>query len=135
MASVVGSAGIDDCSAGEGSCAANCGTTCSQNRYQMAWSNFEECSGIDCDPQSSRPRASGGCGSQTIEVNQHSCSVRAIYPDLKDCGPAGGQSSSSGYCVTKSQPIVACVNTPAFTYLCDSCNPMTYGLLGATFSN
>jgi len=134
MTSVVGSAGIDDCSAGEGSCGVNCGTVCSQNRYQMAWSNFEECSGIDCDKQPSQPRATGGCGSETIEVNQHSCSARIIYPQLKDCGPPA-HSSSSGYCVTRSQPVVGCLNTPAFAYLCDGCNPITYGLLGATFSN
>ena len=129
--SIVGAVGIDDCSAGEGSCAANCHNACNDNEAQMAYCHFTECGGINCYAQTGRPKASGGCGSLTVKVYQKTCSGVSITPALHDCGPASGQTTSSGYCISSTLDFVACVNSLTFAALCGACNPLNYGVLGA----
>jgi hypothetical protein len=133
---IVGSAGIDDCSAGEGSCVANgCGGTCNDNDYQLAWPYYGDCvASKHCSANTAVPYAGDHqCGEYPVSVWQKSCSNTEIYPSLKDCGPTAGQYSSSGYCVSQRQEIIACLNTGAFASICGGCNPLTYGLIGATF--
>lgn len=135
MASVNGSAGIDDCSAGPGSCHANgCAGTCTNNAYQMAYPNFGDCiSDHHCSANTGVPYAGAHqCGNYNIEVYQKSCSNTSTFPQLKDCGPPARQ-ASGGYCVSQRQAVVACLNSSAFSALCNGCNPATYGLIGANF--
>ena len=133
---VVGSAGVDDCSAGVGSCEANgCAGTCEYNDFQMAWPYYGDCvSNYHCSANSGVPYAGNHqCNEVPIAPWQRSCTGTQIYPTIKDCGPTAGQYSSSGYCVNRSQEIIACMNTAGFIALCAGCNPVIYGLIGLTF--
>ncbi len=132
---IVGTAGIDDCSAGEGACEANgCAGTCNDNDYQMAWPYYGDCiENYHCQANTTVPYAGNRqCGQSPIFAWQRSCANVGVYPSIKDCGPPS-RYSSSGYCVGQSQEIVACFNTGTFAALCDGCNPITYGLIGLTF--
>jgi hypothetical protein len=133
---VNGSAGIDDCSAGEGACEANgCAGTCNDNDYQMAWPYYGDCiANEDCSEITSVPYAGDHqCNEIPIAPWQRSCADIQIYPTIKDCGPADDQYSSDGYCVSQNQQIIACMNTAGFAALCGGCNPATYGLIGLEF--
>lgn len=137
MATINSSAGIDDCSAGPGACEHNhCAGTCQNNAYQMAWPNYGDCvSAHDCSANTSVPYAgTHQCGNANIEVYQRTCANIAAYPTLKDCGPPPGHFSSGGYCVSRNQEVVACLNTAAFAALCNGCNPGRIGLIGANFT-
>jgi hypothetical protein len=131
--SIVGGAGIDDCSAGEGSCGANCGTGCHSNSYQIAYPYFPECGNIVCEQNSGQPKASETCGSALSLHN--GCTNKTASATLQDCGPGANQLADSGYCFeTGPMYLVGCVNTALFSYLCNGCNPLTYGILGVRYS-
>jgi hypothetical protein len=102
----------------------------------MAWPNYGDCvSDHHCSKNTGVPYAgTHQCGNAHIEVYQKSCANIAAYPTLKDCGPPAGQFRSTGYCVSKSQQLVACLNTAAFAALCNGCNPATWGFIGANFT-
>lgn len=134
---VVGSAGVDDCTAGPGACVANdCGGSCEYNAWQMAWPYYGDCiSDYHCNENTVTAPYAGAhkCFETPINCWQKSCSGTQIAPDIKDCGPPYPESSATGYCVNQSQPILACLNTATFVALCGGCNPLTYGHIGLTF--
>jgi hypothetical protein len=133
---IVGSAGLDDCSAGEGACEANgcTGGTCNENDYQMSYPYYGDCiENSHCHANETVPYAGNNqCFDYPIYAYQRSCADIAVLPSIKDCGPPSHY-SSSGYCVSQSQEVIACFNTGTFSELCDGCNPMIIGLIGLTF--
>jgi hypothetical protein len=122
-----GIAGIDDCSAGPGSCGVNCGKSCTANYYHCAWPHFSECSGApNCNDQTGLPNVSG-CG-KILWFKDH-CSGNTVCANIQDCGPVAGQYRSTGYCNSTSHPLIACLNSNAFSVLCNFCNPQNYGFV------
>lgn len=121
-----GIAGIDNCSAGPGSCGVNCGTVCDDNEWQWAWPHFTECNGLPCNANTGAPFYSNACGTNGVRVTCV-CTGRAPYPIFKDCGPPA-RSAYDPYC-RRSGTLSACVNSLTFSYMCLGCNPITYGLI------
>lgn len=134
---IIGAASIDDCSAGPGACEANhCAGTCQNNAYQMAWPNYGDCiSDHHCNANTTSVPYAGAhqCGNAPIVTYQKDCSNRATNPAFKDCGPPGGTYTTGGYCGGSRHEIIACLNSAAFSFLCDGCNPATTHAISLTF--
>jgi len=117
---------LDDCSAGPGACHANCGTACDGNKFQMSYPNFPECGSHNCAANTNAPRSRFGCGQEGINVG-NGCTGRILGPYLQDCGPPGGQLATFSYCHSQDHNKRGCLNSKSFAYLCNGCNPLTWG--------
>jgi len=130
-----GLAGIDDC-VGVGGCAVNnCGTSgCSTNAYFTSWPNYPNCGpGTSaCTLQTGLPSAAG-CG-DLLTFSAPNCGVTSsTLANLWECGPCPA-SSSGGCCNPGNSPVVCCITSALFSYLCNGCNPLSCGLVYVSVS-
>jgi hypothetical protein len=128
---ITGMIAPDDCSAGQGSCGANCGIPCNPNAYLSSYPNYKECSssGVTCEANTGQPYALVNCGN---DLEFSSCDGFQ-YGSVQDCGPPGGHYNTGGCCETSNPYIVACVSSNLFSYLAGGLAPYKCNLaLGAT---
>jgi hypothetical protein len=125
MAAFSGMAAIENI---PGACHRFCGTTYDPNQFNCAYPHYSACpGGSDCNAQPLLPLATNGCG-WTITFS--SCKGQFVCAILQDCGPSAGQLSSGGTCNPGGfHPLVACLNSKAFSQLCQCQNPMTLGTM------
>lgn len=128
VATVSGYAGLEDCiNYQTGVCAQNCGYQCNGNLLICTWPNFNECTGApNCRDNTKVPFHSGKCSD--LLTFTCPCNGAQIYPQLSDCGPPA-HNCAGGFCPHGTQPVICCINTQAFTNLCNFCNPNTYGII------
>lgn len=129
--SVGGFAAIDNC-APSGCTANGCSAGCVTNGYFHSYPYHTVCGGsTKCTKQTSVPLGTG-CSSGYSIFNF--CTGRTATSTLFECGP-DPRSTTNGFCAGGgSAPVIACVTTALFSYLCGGCNPYTYGLISCIIS-